>query len=221
MSEFAPIFLSLVLSLLVSLLLLCLSLRPVHFKLLGQSVLRFLSILLFIFLVESLGAENGLLSIAYCDTFSPPGGLPEEAVNPTEAPPLPQPAPQPPVIPELPHPLISDEARRSLLYSRYLSLNGASENNLERMVSIIYTQAGVERMIEAALVSDGFSPHSILAQYREIRGLLHSPQGELLTERTYRSYLTQIHENGTRGSVPYRRIMRALQTRNLFLDRRE
>ena len=71
--------------------------------------------------------------------------------------------------------------------------------------------------MEAAWVHDNFHPESILAQYAEIRGLLHSPQGELLSERTYHSYPTQIVKDGTRESVPYRRIRRALQSGHLSL----
>lgn len=80
-------------------------------------------------------------------------------------------------------------------------------------------QAVVERAVEAALVHDGFSPLSILAHYREIRGLLHSPRGEPLSERTYHAYVTQIREEGTRQSIPYRRIVRAIQRYEILLER--
>lgn len=69
------------------------------------------------------------LEIAYCDgrnAFSPPPTpvqLPEEPVLPPEAPPVPQPVPQPVVIPQLPEPLIPDDTRGHLLYTRYLFLN--------------------------------------------------------------------------------------------------
>lgn len=86
------------------------------------------------------------------------------------------------------------------------------------MVSILDSQMIVERAVEAALVEDGYTPDSILLKYREIRGILHSPQGELLNPRTYSSYVTQIMEHGTRESVPYRRILRAIQNFDLFLD---
>lgn len=141
--------------------------------------------------------------------------LPEEPVTPPEAPPVPQPV----VIPQLAQPLISDETRRSLLYNRYLLLNLGRNEDLGRMVSIIDSQVIVERCVEAALVEDGFTPHSILSKYRDIRGILHSPQGELLNPRTYNSYVTHIREDGTRESVPYRRIMRAIQNLDLFLER--
>lgn len=72
------------------------------------------------------------------------------------------------------------------------------------MVSILDSQMIVERAVEAALVEDGYTPDSILLKYREIRGILHSLQGELLNPRTYSSYVTQIMEHGTRESVPYR-----------------
>ncbi|KAG8646845.1 hypothetical protein MANES_09G035001v8 [Manihot esculenta] len=131
------------------------------------------------------------------NTFLPPPSpvqLSEEPVTPPEAPPVPQPVPQPVVIPQLAQPLISDDTRRSLLYNRYLLLNLGGNEDLQRMVSIIDAQVIVERDVEAALVDDGFRPNSILARYREIQGLIHSPQGELLSECTYHSYVTQIRE---------------------------
>ena len=151
--------------------------------------------------------------IAYCDgrnAFLPPPSpvqLPEEPVTPPEAPPVPQPV----VIPQLAQPLISDDTRRSLLYNRYLVLNFGGNGDLRRMVSIIDAQVIVERDVEAALVDDGFHPNSILDRYRKIRGVLHSPQGELLSERTYHSYVSQIRERRTRSSLPYRRIISAIR----------
>lgn len=103
------------------------------------------------------------------------------------------------------------------MYRRYLLLNLGGNGDLERMVTIIDAQIRVEQYVESALVDDGFHPQSILAKYSQIRGLIHSPQGELLSERTYRSYVTHILENGTRESVPYRRIMRAIQNYDLLL----
>jgi len=87
------------------------------------------------------------------------------------------------------------------------------------MVSIIDAQFIVERHIEAALVDDGYSPNSIIARYPEIRGLIHSPQGRLMTQNTYNSYLTQIREQGTRQSVPYRRVITAIRRLDLLLER--
>lgn len=66
-----------------------------------------------------------------------------------------------------------------------------------------------ERSVEAAFVDDGFNPLSIHHRYAELRKLLHSPWGELLSERTYREYVSQIRELGTRESVPYRRVIQA------------
>ena len=164
---------------------------------------------------------NILMIMSYCDginAFSAPSTpLPPEAVTPPPELPVPEPVPQPVVIPQLDHPLILDNTRRSLLYTRYLLLNFGGNDNLRRMVSIIDYQLIVERNVEAALVDDGFNPNAILARYTTIRGILHSPQGELLTERTYHSYVTQIRERGTRQSVPYLRIRRAIRNYDLVL----
>lgn len=161
------------------------------------------------------------ICIAYCDgihAFSPPPSpapMPEEPV----APQLPEePVAPPVVIPQLAEPLIPDDTRRNLLYTRYLSLNLGGDEDLGRMVSIIDAQFLVERSVEAALVEDGFTPDSILRRYTPIRGILHAPRGGLLSPRTYSSYVTQIMEQGTRESVPYRRMMRAIQNNDILLD---
>nr|WMB96644.1 hypothetical protein [Solanum melongena]WMB96818.1 hypothetical protein [Solanum melongena]WMB97041.1 hypothetical protein [Solanum aethiopicum] len=109
--------------------------------------------------------------------------------------------------------------RGQALYARYGCLNFGRDDGLERMVSILRNQVIVERDVEAALVNDGFSPQSILHRYSEIRHYLHSPQGELMTERTYGSYVSQIREGGTRQSIPYQRVIRAIRDSHLLLDR--
>lgn len=130
----------------------------------------------------------------------------------------PQPAPEQPGLDPIP-PLLSDEERRDNLYHRYLLLNLGGNDGLEPMSNILNAQIAVEKSIEEALVEDGFQPQSILQKYPQLRGLIHSPQGQLLRERTYRSYMAQIQENGTRESVPYRRIMQAIRNFDLFLER--
>nr|GLL42452.1 cytochrome c biogenesis FC [Ipomoea trifida] len=177
------------------------------------------------------GLVIGCVEAAHCEglnAFSPPQSpaqLPEEPLTPPEAAPVPQPVPQPVVIPQLAHPLIPDDVRGALLFQRYSLLNlgggGGGEGwDPQRLVSIIDTQVVVERHIEAALVADGFHPNSIMARFREIRGYIHCPHGELLSPRTYVSYVTQIMERGTRQSVPYRRVLQAIQNYDILLERR-
>nr|YP_010944233.1 ATPase subunit 1 [Synotis nagensium]WLW15869.1 ATPase subunit 1 [Synotis nagensium] len=160
------------------------------------------------------------LEVAYCDhrdAFSVPNS---PASSPAQELPESPPAPIPVVIPELPQPLLSEEYRRNSLYNRYLVLNFGGNDDLRRMVSTIDAQAIVERYVEAALVDDGFHPRAILRRYHEIRSVLHSPQGQLLGVRAYESYLSQIREHGTRDSVPYRRVLRAIDRCDLLLPRR-
>ena len=157
--------------------------------------------------------------IAWCDAGnpSPPLSLPGQPLPQPETPPVPDPVPV--VVPQLPQPLLSDEERSRILYQRYLINNWGRSDDLRRMVATITAQLLVERYVEAALVSDGFHPQAILNEYRDIRGSLHSPQGHLLSVRTYESYVTQIRELGTRESVPYRRVLRAIN-HDLLLPRR-
>ncbi|KAL8223268.1 hypothetical protein R6Q57_020667 [Mikania cordata] len=135
-----------------------------------------------------------------------------------DTPPIPDPVPV--VIPQLAQPLHSDEERRNVLYHRYLLLNLGGSDDLRRMVSTIHAQLIVERYVEAALVDDGFHPTEIVSQYRDIRGSIHCPQGRLLGVRTYESYVTQIRAHGTRESVPYRRVLRAIHNSDILLSRR-
>lgn len=160
------------------------------------------------------------ITLAYCDqgnSFPPspptPLQLPEEPLTPPEAPPV------APPIPQLDQPLLSDEDRRAMIYQRYLALNFGGNDSLARMVSIIDSQFIIERYMEAALVDDGFRPQSILYRMREIRGFIHSPYGRLLSSRTYQSHIRQIQENGTRSSLPYRRLMIAIDQSDLLLER--
>ncbi|XP_028802039.1 uncharacterized protein LOC114757204 [Neltuma alba] len=164
-------------------------------------------------------------TIAHCDAAGtgsfdfpspPPAAEPPEA--PIQGPQVPQ-QPPAPVIPQLEQPLLSDEARADVLYSRYGLLNFGGDDGFRRMSSIISNQGFIERSIEAALVDDGFHPLSILHRYAEIRGILHSPRGQLLSEPTYRTYVSQIREQGTRESVPYRRVIQAVRGSHLLLER--
>ena len=161
------------------------------------------------------------LTIAPCDAAgtldlpSPPHPA-EPGEAPIQGPQVPHPLP---VIPQLENPQLSDEQRSAFLYSRYGMLNYGGDDGLRRMTSIISNQVIIERSVEAALVDDGFHPPSILHRYRDIRHYLHSPRGELMTERTYAAYVSQIRERGTRHSIPYQRVIQAVRSLNLLLER--
>lgn len=161
----------------------------------------------------------GLFKEAFCDAgrsfdlpTPPHAEAPEAQVQGPQVPPA-------PVIPQLEQPLLSDEERGDVLYARYGILNLGGDDGLRRMSSIITDQIAIERSIEAALVDDGFNPLSIHHRYGELRHLIHSPRGSLLSERTYRTYLSQIRELGTRESVPYRRVIQAVRSSHLLLER--
>jgi hypothetical protein len=172
------------------------------------------------------GRWLGIIPVAYCDSnlWSPGAEIPVQPGTPEpilEGVPVQFDPPAPPVvIPRLYPPLIDAVARQTALYQRYTVFNFGGNNSLAQLVEVIDAQMQIEIHIEAALVEDGFSPDSILVRSNQIRGLIHSPRGELLTQRTYASYLTQIDTRGTRASVPYRRVISAIRHFNLFLERR-
>lgn len=123
-----------------------------------------------------------------------------------------------PVIPELHPPLLEDHAREEELNDRLGFYWPPLSDNPGVRDSFVEVQENIEKHVEGALVDDGYSPGKVLEKRHQIRGFLFYPEGRLLAESTYLSHLKEIGENGTRQSVPYRRIMRALQNKNLFLD---
>ncbi|KAL6495997.1 ribosomal protein L5 [Orobanche hederae] len=162
------------------------------------------------------------LEVAFCDGINAfcipesPAPLPELPESPPQGNP-PMPIPQP--VPVVPEPLLTDPLRNRILYQRYLTLNWGGPGDLTRMVRIISNQVFIETRVEQALLQDGWSPRSILANYPNIRGLIHAPQGRLMSPQTYEAYVTQINAQGTRQSVPYRRILRAITNYDILLER--
>lgn len=124
---------------------------------------------------------------------------------------------QQPLIPELHPPLMDDSTREAELNDR-LGIHWAGISyNPDVRESFVRTQREIEKHIEGALVADGYSRETIFEKRHRIRGFLFYPGGTALYESTYVDHLNQIRENGTRQSVPYRRIIRALQSYDLFL----
>jgi len=80
-------------------------------------------------------------------------------------------------------------------------------------------QLVIETNVEAALLEDNFSPQSVFEKRHQIRGFLFYPTGKALSEDAYDGHLKQILNSGTRQSVPYRRIIKAVRSSHLLLDR--
>ena len=142
-----------------------------------------------------------------------PGVQEEEAV---EFQPIEPPAP---VIPELNPPLMEEIVRRGELQQRLpLSFLGRNDlSHLSLFLSILEKQIWLEKRVEAALVHDGYDPLSIFARRHEIRGFLFYPRGTSLSDATLTRHIRQIELDGTRESIPYQRIARAIRNHNLLL----
>lgn len=78
-------------------------------------------------------------------------------------------------------------------------------------------RGGSER-VEATLVNDGFSPDAVLNKRHQIRGFLFYPGGTSLSEKTYISYVRSLDTSGTHASVPYKRVIQAIENQDLYLD---
>ena len=137
---------------------------------------------------------------------------------PVFAAPAPLPAdPGIPLIPELPNPLIADYVRMRELEDRMAPYLIGVDLSDEVHTSILASQTVIEKKVEAALVSDGFHPNTILAKRGQIRGILFYPRAKLLSDKTYLDYVKSIDHEGTRACIPYRRVVRAIQDHELFL----
>jgi hypothetical protein len=98
------------------------------------------------------------------------------------------------------------------------NLGGSNTMDMEVRESVLRTQLQIERKIEQVLRSDGYSEASLLARRHQIRGFLFYPKGYAFPERAYALYLEEVMEHGTRESVPFRRIMKAIQNFDLLLE---
>nr|YP_009861469.1 hypothetical protein [Mirabilis himalaica]QKN19366.1 hypothetical protein [Mirabilis himalaica] len=123
-----------------------------------------------------------------------------------------------PDIPVLEQPLILDEVRRVELYHRLAPHSVMQEHSLQTIVDLVYQQAEVEKKIEASLVLDGIHPMRVLFEVNRLRGVLFYPRGTPLSPATLARYLREIAQSGTRQSIPYRRVYRAIRNYDLFID---
>lgn len=160
--------------------------------------------------------------LALCDGRpNSPALEPRAPVSVPPEPPVPPVPIVPPEVPWLDPPLMPDALRRVELQQRlsvyFIGRHDAA--HLPQFLGTLEKQVLLERRIEAALVQDGYNPHRIIMQRHEIRGILfnHPTRAVALSERTLDAYINQIERNGTRQSIPYRRVVRAIQNWNLSL----
>jgi len=134
----------------------------------------------------------------------------------------PDPAPDPAADPDVYHPLINDNDRRTELENQLRTnwlvrdVTTANNDTFDRLIS---TQVEIEKAVERTLLNEHYSAQSILEKRTSIRGLMFYPTGRALSLRTCNTYLAEIRDLGTQGSAPYRRIMQAIQSSHLLLDR--
>ncbi|KAL2322135.1 hypothetical protein Fmac_026514 [Flemingia macrophylla] len=111
--------------------------------------------------------------------------------------------PEPHPDPDLSLPLLDDNTRRAELDERagfhFVEL---SEDKKDKVLN---AQVQIERAIEKALLSDGYSRDELSQRNKrdEIRAFLFYPKGKLLSIKTYESYVKEV-EFGTHRSQPYK-----------------
>lgn len=116
---------------------------------------------------------------------------------------------------------MTDDVRFRELRDRFtLYFIGRNElRHLAQFAGILKKAVLLEKKIEAALVFDGYDRDVIFLNRNQIRGFLflHPTRALLLSERTLDRYLNEIKINGTRQSVPYTRVVRAIRNQHLLL----
>lgn len=124
-----------------------------------------------------------------------------------------------PLIPENPEnfPFLTAQQRMVELGHRLLLSALARKWSDREWDNIIEAQIAVEESVEAALVGDGYPRDAIFAKRHLIRGFMFYPHGTCFSEKTYLGYVTSIQNLGTRDSIPYRRVLQAIQTEKLAI----
>nr|YP_010930487.1 succinate dehydrogenase subunit 3 [Rheum palmatum]WKL06586.1 succinate dehydrogenase subunit 3 [Rheum palmatum] len=175
--------------------------------------MQFCILLIAFFLFCSIDAApaEGLQSHEWLD-------LPANMQPRVREPQVPEPQLFVPEVPTLEPPLIPDAARRAILYERIGPQAYVFQIPLETVVDLVYQQAEIERHIEACLIADGIPVGSLQQNVNGLRSVLFSPQGTLLSRATLARHLLEITRNGTRQSIPYRRVYRAIRNYDLFID---
>lgn len=84
------------------------------------------------------------------------------------------------------------------------------------MENTVEIQLFIERGVEQALLSDGYSRDSLLNERHRIRGYLFYPEGTSLTFETYRNYCKTMREDGLLQSAPYKRLQKAIEKMELL-----
>jgi len=125
---------------------------------------------------------------------------------------------QQPLIPVPQPPLLDENTRQSELTDRLRTNWLGMVYNETILDSFVRSQLEIERNIEAALVADGYSPQVLFEKRDQIRGFIFYPTGRAFSQNTYTDYIAQITHLGTRASVPYKRVIRAIEGYDLFLD---
>lgn len=126
--------------------------------------------------------------------------------------------PAEPQAPDLSHTLLDDNTRRAELDERAgFHFVGLSEEKKEK---VLLAQVQIERAIEKALLSDGYSRDELSQKSKrdEIRGFLFYRNGKLLSIKKYESYVEEV-KFGTHRSQPYQDLIHAISSSYLFLNK--
>ena len=159
---------------------------------------------------------------AFCDTqiVAPPiefyPAPPAEAEVPE---PLSPPPPRP-EIPELAQPLMLDQDRRhELAIGVGLQFFGRNAwRDVTQQMDMLSLRMLLETRIEAALIGDGYRAEDLIRKRFEVRDVLfYKRDGQPFSEQTLRRYLSEIDNSGTRSSVPYRKVVRAIRNSDICL----
>lgn len=130
------------------------------------------------------------------------------------------PPPPRPEIPELAQPLMLDQDRRhELAVGVGLQFFGRNAwRDVTQQMDMLSLRMLLETRIEAALIDDGYRAEDLIRKRFEVRDVLfYKRDGQPFSEQTLRRYLSEIDNSGTRSSVPYRKVVRAIRNSDICL----
>jgi hypothetical protein len=121
--------------------------------------------------------------------------------------------------PEVYHPLLEDEDRRQELDERLDKHAWKPGFKAKHREQIVNTQLQIEKKMEKALLSDGYTRDSLLKNRDKIRGLLFYYRGNPFVLKTYQDHDYKMFTYGTHRCAGYKRIMNAIYNYDLPLER--
>ncbi|KAK6772554.1 hypothetical protein RDI58_030172 [Solanum bulbocastanum] len=113
-------------------------------------------------------------------------------------------------------PLLDHDTCRGELENRLRTLLLTSFYTGEDLDPIVAKQLEIEKAVFDELMERGYSLESLVEKRHQIRGLIFSPNGTALSEKTHALHLREIRRVGTAQSLCFLRVEKAIKNHDLL-----